>query len=435
MDRIQANYEFARKYLVAGVSASTRVNRAFDRPVYFARGDRGRVWDLNGKEYVDLCTSHGAALLGHNHPKIRQAVERALDMGVICAYETEDHGRLAQKIVEMIPCAELVRFTGSGTETTMHCIRLARTFTGKSKIVRFEGHYHGLHDYLHIGGRPPIDKAGPVEAPTPYIESAGVPEGMKDYVIPLPFNDLDAVERTVQKQKDEIAAIILEPVNYNAGCILPKKGYLEGLRQLTRDHGILLIFDEILSGFRTGPGCAQAYYGVTPDLCTLGKALGGGLPISAFCGQREIMEHIAPLGRSAHSGTYNGHLVNVTAALAALEEIASPGFYDPIFAMADRLYAGFTDAFRRTGVKGHIQGLGARFGIFFGIEEEVTNYRQSEQHDRGMMLRFIRETAQRGVYFHDYGGIAVHHGFSSAHTTEDIDQALEGIEGALKAMA
>ena len=435
MDRIQANYEFARKYLVAGVSASTRVNRAFNRPVYFARGDRGRVWDLNGKEYVDLCTSHGAALLGHNHPRIRLAVERALDMGVICAYETEDHGRLAQKIVELIPCADLVRFTGSGTETTMHCIRLARAFTGKDRIVRFEGHYHGLHDYLHIGGRPPISKAGPAEAPTPYIESAGVPEGMKDYVIPLPFNDLGVVERTLQRQKDRIAAVILEPVNYNAGCILPKEGYLEGLRRLTRDSGVLLIFDEILSGFRTGPGCAQAYYGVTPDLCTLGKALGGGLPISAFCGRREIMEHVAPLGGSAHSGTYNGHLINVVAALAALEEISSPGFYDHLFALADRLYEGFTDAFRRTGVKGHIQHLGARFGIFFGIEGEVTNYRQSERHDRGMMLRFIREAAERGVYFHDYGGIAVHHGFSSAHTAEDIDRALEGIEGALKAMA
>ena len=436
LDRIQEHYEFARKYLVGGVSASTRINRAFGRPFYFARGDGGRVWDLDGHEYVDLCTSHGAAMLGHNHPKIRGAVERALDLGVLCSYETEDQGKLAQKIVEMIPCADLVRFTGSGTEATMHCIRVARAFTGKVKIVRFEGHYHGLNDYLHISGRPPLNVAGPEEAPIPYIESAGVPEGLKEYVIPLPFNDLDVLERTIRGRKDEIAAVIMEPVNYNCGCVFPGDGYLEAARDLTRENDVLLIFDEILSGFRTGPGCAQEHYGVTPDLCTLGKTLGGGMPISAFCGRREVMEQVSPLGGAAHSGTFNGHLVTVLAALAALEEISSPGFYDHIFDLGDRLYKGFEDAFRRTGVTGHIQHLGSRFGIYMGIEEEVTNYRQAEACDKGMMVGFIRETAKRGVYFNDYGGmVTAHHGFSSAHTIEDIDCSIEGIEGALKEIA
>ena len=313
----------------------------------------------------------------------------------MCSYETEDHGRLAQKIVEMIPCAELVRLTGSGTEATMHCIRVARAYTGKEKIVRFEGHYHGLHDYLHIGGRPPVAEAGPEDSPTPYIESAGVPQGMKEYVIPLPFNNLGVLERMIRGRKDEIAAVIMEPVNYNSGCIFPRKGYLEAVRQLTRDHGVVLIFDEVLSGFRMCPGGAQAYYGVTPDLCTLGKTLGGGLPISAFCGRRDIMEQVAPLGPASHSGTFNGHLVTVTGALAALEEISSPGFYDRIFALGHRLYRGFEEAFQRAGAAGHIQHLGARFGIFFGVEEEVTDYRHSDRHDRQMMLRFIREAAVR----------------------------------------
>ncbi len=427
-------YQVAKEVLPGGVSASVRLNHALGYPMYISRGDGPLIYDLDGREYVDMCISHGASLLGHNHPRIKAAVAQALEMGIICSYDTVYHTALAQKIVEMVPGAEMVRYAGSGTETIMHTLRLARAITGREKILKFEGHFHGYQDYIYFSSAPPLDQAGPAEAPVAYAESAGIPKGMADYVTVVPFNDLAAFERIMSAHADEYAAIILEPINYDAGCILPAPGFVERLREVATQHGILLIFDEVLSAFRMGPGGAQEYLNVIPDLAVLGKAIGGGLPISAITGKRAYMERFKPTGDAAHSGTYLGHLIPVLGALACLEELSSPGFYERLNHSGERLYSGINDLLSRSKVKARLQYLGARFTIYFGVDTPVTNYRHAAQHSVPMMLTFLRACYEHGVYFHDYGGHVAHHGFSIAHTEPVIDRALEGIEAALWAV-
>lgn len=426
-------YAEAQRWLPGGMCASGRVNPMLGHPFYVARGEGARLWDVEGRSYIDLCTSHGASLLGHGHPAVRAAIEQALAMGILCAAETPYHSAVAQEICEIIPCAEQVRFTGSGTETTWHAIRVARAYTGRELVIKFEGHFHGYNDYLQYSFWPPVDRAGPAAAPVPYNEGAGVPRGMERFIEVLPFNDLAAAERALGDHGHEVAAVILEPLNYDAGGIEPVPGFLEGLRRLTAEHGIVLIFDEILSGFRTGPGGAQAHYGVTPDLCTIGKALGGGTALSAFAGRREIMATVSPLGPAVHSGTYNGHLIPVLAARAFLAEVRRPDFYPHLAALAARLYAGLDDLFARTGVPGRVQGVGCRFGLFFGEASRgpVINWRDAARHDKALARRFFGACHRRGVYWHD----AWHHGFSSAHTLADIDEVLAVAEAALRAIA
>ncbi len=434
MNAKEQHYQVAKQYLPGGVSASVRLNQALGYPMYIARGDGCLIYDLDGREYVDMCVSHGASLLGHNHPRIKAAIQQALEMGILCSYDTVYHAALAQKIVEMVPGADMVRYAGSGTETIMHTLRLARAYTGREKILKFEGHFHGYQDYVYFSSAPPLDQAGPADAPVPYAESAGIPEAMRQYVILVPFNDLEAFEHAIVAHGPELAAIILEPINYDAGCILPEPGFVERVREVATKNGSVLIFDEVLTAFRMARGGAQEYLGVIPDLAVLGKAIGGGLPISAITGRREIMEHFRPVGDCAHSGTYLGHLVTVLAALACLEEISSPGFYERLNAVGCRLYDGIEDILARTCVKARLQHLGARFTIYFGVEAPVTNYRQAARHNVSMMLTFLRTCYEHGVYFHDYSGHVAHHGFSVAHTEPYIDRGLHGIEAAMWAV-
>ena len=424
-------FDFARAYLPGGVCSSTRLNRAIERPFYVSRADGAKVYDLGGREYIDLCTSHGASLLGHNHPKVREAVVQALGLGIMCSYENEQQSRLAKKVCDMVPCADMVRFTASGTEATLHCLRLARAFTGRDKIIRFEGHFHGYHDYVYIGGHPPLDASGALAHPSPCVECEGIPERMRDLVISIPFNDVGVLEDAIRRHRDDVACVILEPVNYNSGCVKPRPGYLEAVRELTRDCGALLLFDEVMSAFRMCPGGAQECFGVVPDLCTIGKALGAGVPLSAFCGRRDIMEHVRPVGNCEHSGTFNATMIQVMAGNAALDEYAAPGFYEHIEQLGQQFDRGFKDIFSRARLKARTQRVGARFGIYFGIDEEVTDYRQAAKHDRAMMLRFVRECIARGVYFHDYGGSACHHGYSAAHTSADVANCMDRIDEAV----
>ena len=325
MTSAETLYEVAQRYFPGGVTATARANPAIGRPFYISRGDGPYVYDLDGREYVDMCISHGASLLGHNHPRIRAAVALALELGVICAYETEHHVALARLIAEMVPCAEMVRFAGSGTESVMHALRLARTATGRETVIKFEGHFHGYSDFLNYSWAPPLDQAGPAEAPIPYRESAGIPPRLDDLVVVVPFNDPDALEAAFASHGRDTAALILEPINYDSGCIPPRPGFLQLCRELCDRYGALLLFDEVLTAFRMAPGGAQEYTGVIPDLCVLGKAFGGGMPISAIAGRREVMRHLKPLGRSELSGTYLAHLTAVLAASAALETYREPG--------------------------------------------------------------------------------------------------------------
>ncbi len=433
MDEEVTLFQSAKKVLVGGVCSSTRLNRATGQPFFARSGNGSRVLGYDNKEYIDCCCSHGAVLLGHNSPDVNQAIRKSLDMGTLCSYETEYHQEVARKICRLVPCAEKVRFTNSGTEATMHLLRACRAYTGKDKIIRFEGHFHGYHDYVYIGGHTPLDylKSG---NRVPYRESEGIPEEMTKYVISIPFNDTGILEKTIKKHRDQVACVILEPINYNSGCIVPSREYMKIMRGLTKENNILLFYDEIQSCFKIGAAGAQGYYGIIPDVCTLGKALGGGVPLSAMCGRKEIMDLFRPVGNVEHSGTFNAHLYSIMAANAFLDIIAKEDFYSKLEALCLKLHGGIECLLTRSQVKGRIQYLGARFGLFFGIDKEVTNYRESVEHDKGLMLRFIREMADRGVYFHDYGGSACHHGISIAHTQEDIDKILNASEDTLKVL-
>ncbi len=423
----EQHYAFAQRYLPGGVSATARANAAVGHPLYVARGDGARVVDIEGNTLIDMCISHGASLLGHDHRAIKAAVHEALEQGIICAYETEDHALLAEQVVQMIPCADLVRFAGSGTETVMHGLRLARAATGRRKVMKFEGHFHGYSDGLNYSVAPPIHMAGPPDRPTPHPESAGMPPDLVRDLVILPFNDTECLERAFRAHGDETAAIFMEPINYDAGCIVPQPGFIERCRELCTEYGVVLFFDEVLTAFRMHPAGAQGYLGVTPDLCALGKAFGGGLPISALTGTRAVMEHLRPIGDSEMSGTYLAHLTAVKAARAALREYARPGFFETLNARADRFYATFQHAIDRSGVRLRLQHVGPRFGLYFGVDGPVTNYREAAAQDRAMLMTFIAACFERGVYL----AVSPHHGFSAAHTDADLEHVTHVFEAAL----
>lgn len=313
----------------------------------------------------------------------------------------------------------------------MHCLRLARAYTGRSKILKLEGNFHGYHDQVMFAIGTPADRLGPETAPTVYPGSTGIAAGLEQNLVVVPYNRPELLEEAFRRHAGELAAVICEPIYYNAGCIIPTKEFMAALRRLTTEHGVLLIFDEVLSAFRMGPGGAQEYLGITPDLCTLGKAVGGGFPLSVFGGRREVMERLMPTGDCQHSGTYNGHPVAVAAGLAAVTAYREPGFYPHIHALADRLYGGLQALLRRHGVVARVQGLGARFGIYFGVTEPVANYRDAIQQQRELMLRFVKAAIDHGVYFHDYGGAPCHHGFCAAMTVADVDEVLKRLDGAI----
>jgi glutamate-1-semialdehyde 2,1-aminomutase len=420
----------AQTHMVGGVGAGGRYHPLLGRALYLARGCGARFWDVDGREYLDFFTGSGANFLGHGHPAITEAVRQALEIGVICNGETEYHARLAELIAEAVPCAEKVRFANSGTEATMGAIRIARAYTGKPKILKFEGHFHGMHDFLWYNcsaGAGEVRADGTI---APLADSQGMPGALADLIVVAPFNDTEAFARIVRARRDQLAAVILEPVCYNQGCIPPAPGFLEEVRRITAAAGIVLIFDEVLSGFRMCRGGAQQFYGVTPDLCTLAKALGSGVPIAAVCGSNEVMAVLNPLGRAIMSGTYTGHLTAVMGAIACQGELAKPGFYEHIDVLARRFYGGIAEALRATGVPGVVQGIGARFGLYLGVTEPVANYRDVLRVDRNLEVRFLRGCLERGLYFHDYGH-TMHHGFSAVHSAADIDQALNIIEDSL----
>ena len=421
-------WQRASRYLPGGVCASARPHKGIGRPLYMSRGEGSKLYDVEGKQYIDMCVSFGAALLGHGHPRVAEAVQEALKMGTMCGSETEWQATLAQRLAETVPSIDMLRFTMSGTEATYYVIKLAREYTGRTLVVKFEGHFHGFNDYLAYNYWPSREEALPNV--TPAVQ--GLPKYLQQGVIVLPFNDFERVEETLTKRGEEIAAVILEPVNFNSGAILPQPGFLELLRRLTSDQGIPLIFDEILSGFRTEPGCMQATYGVTPDLCTLGKAIGGGVPLSIFGGAREIMEHVAPLGKAQHSGTFNGNLLAIMAGNGVLDVILQDGFYEQLLARCQRLYDGLNEIMTRLGFLGRVQGKGAQFAFLFGpvAEREIKNYQDLLDNQWGVLARFYKACLDRGIYFHT----AQHHGISSAHTDEDIDEVLEGVEDALRSI-
>lgn len=424
-------FERGKQVLPGGVCSSTRLNQGLGHPVYVERAEGSRFTSVDGREYLDMSCGHGAALLGHGHQAVRSALVRAAELGVCCAADMTYHVELAEHICQLVPCADRVRFTNSGTEATLHALRLCRAFSGRDKIIRFTGHFHGYHDYTYIGGHPPPEDLARASL---FRESAGIPEPMSQFIIAVPFNDLGAVERALEQYGDEVGTLILEPVDFNCGGILPRPGYLQGLRELTRKSDVLLFFDEIQTSFKKSPGGAQQDFGVTPDICTIGKSLGGGLPLSAICGRADIMDRFKPVGDVQHSGTFNAPLPNILAGLAFCGEITRPEFYAELLERAERFYRGMDEVIARVGVPVQAPRHGARFGLLLGLEREPLDYSDALEHRVDLMLTFVRESAARGVYFHDYGGGPCHHGFSTAHTEADLDQVLEVMEDVLQSI-
>ncbi len=411
-------YESARDVLAGGVSASMRMHPYLGRPFYLSRGEGAYVFDTAGRRYIDFNGSNGAALLGHHHPAVTAAVQRGLELGTIAAAETEYHQELATMISEVVPVAERVRFASTGSEVTLVAVRLARHATGRSKILKFTGHFHGLTE-------PFLFKADE-EGTGVVLSSGGVPELYGGDCVIVPWNDVDAFEQALVEHHGEIAAVICEPVFYNAGCIPPEPGFLELLRTRTRAEGTVLIFDEVLSGFRMALGGAQEMYGIAPDLCTFAKAIANGMPLSVLAGRSDLMEQLAPGGPVAHSGTYSGHLLSVLAAIATVDELRKPGVYPELRRRADAFYRALQELFDQKGLAVRVQGLGARFGIYFGRREPVRTYADALGHDHELNARFVRGCLERGVYFHAYNraGAPGHSGFSLAHDEAVLEESL-----------
>ena len=433
MPTLQQQYDAARQVMPGGVNSSTRLSPALGTPFFAARAEGSKVWDIEGRPYIDMCCGHGAALLGHAHPAIDAALDHARQRGYVSVFETEYHEELARRLCQCLPCADRIRFCSSGSEATLHLIRACRAFTGRHKIIRIEGHFHGYHELIYIGGNPPPETIEQNRT-QPFVESAGIPPQFADLIVPIPFNDVDALRRAIADHGDETATLILEPINYNCACIMPQPGYLELVRQLTSEAGIVLFFDEIQSAFKKSPGGAQQDLGVVPDVCTIGKSIGGGLPLSAFCGRAEIMDMFKPVGPVQHSGTFNAHLIPVLAGLAFLNETEKPEFFQHL----QRLEAHFHDGLDRI-IKDHHLNMvaphhGARFDILLGRTAPALRYEDTFCHDRARMLSIVKACWQRGVFFHDYGGIPVHHGYSLQHSIEDLDTVLNVLEEVLTAV-
>jgi glutamate-1-semialdehyde 2,1-aminomutase len=421
-------YERARRVLPGGVTAAARVNSALGRPFYVSRAQGPYLYDLDGGRFVETSMSNGATLLGHGHPRVVAAVGRALELGIACMADGEPQVGLAERLVEQVPCLEMVRFTTTGTEATFYAARIARAYTGRPKLLKFAGHFHGFNDQLAFN----FPRAGD-DARAPRPETAGLTPGASEGVLLGEFNDTEGTRRLLAEHGHELAAAVLEPIAYDMGAVLPAPGFLEMLREETARRGVVLVFDEILSGYRTGPDCAQGHLGVVPDLCTLGKAIGGGVPLSAFGGRRELMQVVTPLGGAAHTGTYNAHLIPVLAAHAFLDAIEDEGFWEHLLGLHARLYAGLDRALRRAGLPVRVQGVGARFGLYFGLDPDrpVTTYRQAVGLDRRMMDAFGRAMLERGVYFNP----AWHHGISALHSEALVDEICAAAEASGRAVA
>jgi len=391
----------------------------------FARRGRGaRIEDVDGNEYVDFVCSWGPLILGHAHPAVVERIRAIATDGTTFGMPTEGETELAREVVARVPSVEKVRFVSSGTEAAMSAIRLARAFTGRPKIVKFAGCYHGHSDSLLV-------KAGSGAATFGSPDSPGVPDALARETLVLPYNDLEAVERAFGACGPEVAAVLLEPVAANMGLVLPKPGFLEGLREICSRHGALLIFDEVITGFRLGLGGAQEHYGVLPDLTCLGKVLGGGLPLAAFGGRGEILDRLSPDGPVYQAGTLSGNPLAVGAGLATLREIAKPGFFASLNEKTARFVEAVRQAARDAGAKVEIPCLGSMFTVFFR-EGPVEDFGSAVGCDRERFARFHRVLLEEGVYWppSQFEVCFV----SAAHGDAEFGQALEGLQEAFRAV-
>jgi len=410
-------FQQAQQFIPGGVNSPVRAFRAVGgTPVFFEKAKGAHLWDVEGKKYVDYVLSWGPMILGHAHPEVIAAVcEKAQD-GLSFGAPTSIESEVAEEICKLVPSIEMVRMVSSGTEATMSAIRLARGYTGRNKLIKFEGCYHGHSDSLLV-------KAGSGALTFGTPSSPGVPEGTVEHTINLPYNDIEAVTQYFKDSGDEVACVIVEPVAGNMNLVAPVPGFLETLRELCTQHGAVLIFDEVMTGFRVSLGGAQGYFNIDPDLTCLGKVVGGGMPVGAFGGKREIMEMISPLGPVYQAGTLSGNPVAMVAGLTTLKLIQEPGFYEGISEKVNYLLSGLADIAAKHDIPLATNSRGSMFGFFFSEEETVTNYAQVMACHDERFKSFFAQMVAAGVYLAPASYECAF--MSSAHTTEDLDFTLE----------
>ena len=415
-DKNKNLFEQSQKFIPGGVNSPVRAfSSVGGTPIFFKKGLGSRLWDENNKEYIDYINSWGPMILGHTHPEVIKAVQEAAKNSLSFGAPTSKELDMAEMLVRLVPSMEQVRLVSSGTEATMSAIRVARGFTSRDRIVKFEGCYHGHADALLV-------KAGSGALTFGQPSSAGVPKDVAKHTHTLAFNDTEALERCFSEMGDEIACVIIEPIVGNMNLILPDIKFLKKLRQLCSKYGAVLIFDEVMTGFRVALGGAQELYGVTPDMTTLGKIIGGGLPVGAFGGKKDIMQKLAPLGPVYQAGTLSGNPVAVAAGLKTLELIQQPNFYHQLALMTKKLVDGMIEAANKNGIEFSARSVGGMFGLYFR-ESPPNSFDEIMKSDRAKFNKFFHSMLEQGVYF---GPSAFEAGFvSAAHTEKDINETIK----------
>jgi len=419
-------FEKAEKVLVGGVNSPVRAFRSVGgEPLIIEKGSGQYLYDADGNALLDYVCSWGAILLGHAHPAVSAAIADQAQRGTSFGVTTELEIELATLICKAMPFLEKIRFVSSGTEATMSAVRLARGVTKRDFIVKFEGCYHGHADSF-------LSQAGSGLATLGIAECPGVPQALAALTLNAPYNDLDAVEHLFAQHKDKIAAVIVEPVAANMGVVLPKDGFLKGLREITRKHGALLIMDEVITGFRLHYGSAQQLFGVQGDLTTVGKIIGGGVPVAAYAGRAELMDHVAPLGPVYQAGTLAGNPLAMRAGIATLKELSRPGLYEILNSLAKNLAAGLQEVLKDAGIAAQVNNIGSLSTIFFA-SQPVTDYTGAKRSDSKLYGRFFRDMLQRGIFLAPSQFEAAF--VSASHSSEDIDRTISAAADALKGIA
>jgi len=420
-------FEEAKKYIPGGVNSPVRAFKSVgDIPRFIEKAKGSHIWDVDGNEYIDYVCSWGPMILGHAHPEVIAAIKEQAEKGTSYGAPTELEVKLAKMIVEMVPGVEKVRMVNSGTEATMSAIRLARGYTKRDKVVKFEGCYHGHVDSLLV-------KAGSGLATFGVPTSPGIPEDFAKHTITVPYNNIDALKKVIDEVGSEIACVIMEPVMANAGLIMPENGFLEKVREITEEKGILLIFDEVITGFRLAPGGAQEYFGITPDLSCFGKIIGGGLPVGAFGGKAEIMDYLAPEGPVYQAGTLSGNPLAMVAGIKTLEILKRPGTYESLREKGKKFADGVKSAAEKAGVADKLcfKSLESLSCVFF-TDKDVKDFSTAATSNTEAYAAFFREMLKRGIYLAPSQFEVAF--VSTAHTEEDIEKSVQAAEESFKAI-
>jgi len=418
----QSLYERATQIIPGGVNSPVRACKSVGAdPLFIDRADGSKIYDADGNRYIDYIGSWGPMILGHRHPAVVEAVNAVLERGTSFGAPTDLEIQLAEMVIDAVASVDVVRMVNSGTEAAMSAIRLARGVTGRDLVIKFDGCYHGHADTLLVA-------AGSGVATLGIPDSPGVPQDVAKHTLSLPFNDIAAVEQVMNEQGDRVACVIIEPVAGNMGLVPPADGYLEALRKLTEQHGVILIFDEVMTGFRVAYGGAQTLYEITPDLTCFGKVIGGGLPVGAYGGKKEIMSQIAPQGSVYQAGTLSGNPIAMTAGIATLEQLKKEGVYESLAAKSERLAAGLAEVSQKAGIATRVGQVGSMLGMFFN-NRDVTNFEEAKTCDLERFSVFYQGMRQAGIYIAPSQFEVLF--LSAAHTDEDIDATISAAQQVL----